>query len=352
MASRRWMRLRNGVLVAATASAVAGAVLPLSASAAPGSPPASSSDPVTQYKQLALQAEVLNEKLMNAQSDLKTKQAQLATANTQLTAARQAETQALATESKFQGQVDQFAAASFGGARLSQLSALLTGTSAQDFLNRATLLNEIASSNDSALSGLSKAVLQADTAEKTAAAAEQQSQTDTDAATKLVSDITSQQQQLNTQINTVKAAMAKLTAPQQASLSSGAVSGGTFVGPPGVLNTVLQAALSRRGDEYVWGGNGPTQFDCSGLTKWAYAQGGVTIPRTTTEQYGVGNYVAYGAWQPGDLIFYGTSSNIHHVAMYVGNGDVVQAPTTGIPVEVTPISGGGSDYFGAKRIVG
>ena len=351
MASR-WTRLRSGVLIAATAAAVAGAVLPLSASAAPAAPPTNSTDPVTQYKQLALQAEVLDEKLLNAQSDLKTKQAQLAAANTQLAAAQQAETKAEATEHTFQGQVDQFAAASFGGARLSQLSALLTGTSAQDFLNRATLLNEIASSNDAALGALSKAVAQASTAERTAAAAQQQSQSDTDAATKLVSDITTQQQQLNSQISTVKAAMAKLTAPQQQSLSSGAVTGGTFIGPPGVLNTVIQAALSRRGDEYVWGGTGPTTFDCSGLTQWAYRQGGVSLPRTAADQYGVGTYVAYGQWQPGDLIFYGTSSNIHHVAMYVGNGDIVQAPTTGIPDEVTPISGGGSDYYGATRMVG
>jgi cell wall-associated NlpC family hydrolase len=307
---------------------------------------------VTQYKQLALQAEVLDEKLLNAQNDLKAKQAQLATANTQLASAKQAETLALATENKFQGQVDQFAAASFSGARLSQLSALLTGTSAQDFLNKATLLNEIASSNDTALNGLSKAVQQAAAAEHTAAAAQQQSQSDTDAATKLVSDITSQQQALNSQITTVKAAMARLTAPQQQSLTSGAVTGGTFIGPPGVLNTVLQAALSRRGDEYVWGATGPTTFDCSGLTQWSYKQGGVSLPRTAAEQYGVGTYVAYGQWQPGDLIFYGTSSNIHHVAMYVGNGDIVQAPTTGIPVEVVPISGGGSDYYGSKRIVG
>jgi cell wall-associated NlpC family hydrolase len=326
-------------------------VVPLSASAAPGAPPANSSDPVTQYKQLALQAEVLDEKLLNAQSDLKTKQAQLATANAQLAAAKQAEQQALATEGKFQGQVDQFAAASFNGARLNQLSALLTGTSAQDFLNRATLLNEVASSNDAAMNDLAKAVTQATAAEHTAAAAQQQSQSDTAAATKLVSDITTQQTALNSQIATVKAAMAKLTTTQQAALSSGS-SNATFIGPPGVLNTVLQAALSRRGDEYVWGATGPTTFDCSGLTLWSYQQGGISLPRTAQEQYGVGTYVPYGQWQPGDLIFYGTSSNIHHVAMYVGNGQIVQAPTTGIPVQVVPVSGGGSDYYGAKRITG
>lgn len=348
MASRRWIRFRGGVLIAATASAMTAMVVPLSASAAP---PAASTDPVTQYRQLALQAEVLNEKLMNAKDDLTKKQAQLATANTQLAAAKQAETQALAAESKFQGQVDQFAEASFSGARLSQLSALLTGTSAQDFLNRATLLNEVASSNDAALNDLTKAVAQANTAEQTATTAQAQSQSDTTAAAQLVSDVTTQQTQLNAQIATVRTAMAQLTAPQQQTLTGGS-SNATFVGPPGVLNTVLQAALSRRGDEYVWGGNGPTVFDCSGLTKWAYAQGGITLPRTAAEQYGVGTSVSYGNWQPGDLIFYGTSSNIHHVAMYVGNGDIVQAPTTGIPVQVVPISGGGSDYFGAKRIVG
>jgi peptidoglycan DL-endopeptidase CwlO len=67
----------------------------------------------------------------------------------------------------------------------------------------------------------------------------------------------------------------------------------------------------------------------------------------------MGVSVAYGAWQPGDLLFFGGSaSTIHHVAMYIGNGQIVHASTTGVPVKVAPVSGAGSDYFGSKRLVG
>lgn len=353
MASQRWKRLRSGVLIAATASAVAGVVVPMSASAAPASPPTNSSDALAQYKKLTAQAETLDENLLAAQNDLKNKQAQLATANTRLAAAKKAETQAEATEGKFQGQVDQFAEASFDGARLSQLSALLTGTSAQDFLNRATLLNEVAGENDAALKSLSGAVAKAQAAQRSATTAQQQSQSATAAAAKLVSTISGQRKALNAQITTVKAALAKLTTAQKHTLSGGGGNMGTFLGPPGVLNTILQAALSRRGDEYVWGAAGPTQFDCSGLVMWAYAKGGISLPHSSRAQYGYGKPVAYGQWQVGDLLFYGGSAaTIHHVAMYVGDGDIVQAPTTGVPVEVVPVSGGGRDYYAAKRIVG
>jgi cell wall-associated NlpC family hydrolase len=327
--------------------------LPLVASAAPASPPTTSADALAQYKKLTTKAEQLDENMLAAKTGLASKRAQLHKLTAQVASAKQSETKAKATETQFQGQVDQFAEASFDGARLSQLSALLTGTSAQDFLNRATLLNEVASENGSALAKLSGAVTQAASAQHQATSAEAQSQAATTAAAKLVSAISSQQAALNTQIHTVKTALDKLTAAQKQTLSGGGGDMGTFLGPPGVINTVLQAALSRRGDEYVWGAAGPTQFDCSGLVLWAYAKGNISLPHSSRVQYTYGKPVAYGQWQVGDLLFFGGSaSTIHHVAMYVGNGEIVQAPTTGVPVEVVPVSGGGSDYFGAKRIVG
>jgi cell wall-associated NlpC family hydrolase len=351
VASRRWTRLRSGVLIAATAITIAGAV-PLAASAAPASPPTTSSDALKQFNTLSAQAAKLNEDLLAAQSDLKTKQAQLKKAGTQLATAKQTEQQAEKTKGQFQTQVDQFAAASFSGARLSQLSALLTGTSAHDFLNRATLLNEIAAENDSALTKLTTAVNEATDAQHEATSAQRQSQSATNSAATLVSTISTKQKALQSQITKVKAALAKLTVPQKKTLDNvGSTS--TFLGPPGVLNTVLQAALSRRGDEYVWGAAGPTTFDCSGLVLWAYNKGGISLPHSSRIQYTYGKSVAYGQWQVGDLLFFGSSAaTIHHVAMYVGNGDIVQAPQTGVPVQVVPVSGGGKDYYGSKRIIG
>jgi cell wall-associated NlpC family hydrolase len=105
---------------------------------------------------------------------------------------------------------------------------------------------------------------------------------------------------------------------------------------------------------YVWGGETPgVGFDCSGLTQWAYRQAGIDIPRSAAAQYTVGKAVSLDGLAPGDLIFYGsTASNIHHVAMYVGDGKVVHAPTEGEDVRIVPIQNSGSDIFGAKRIVG
>jgi cell wall-associated NlpC family hydrolase len=94
-------------------------------------------------------------------------------------------------------------------------------------------------------------------------------------------------------------------------------------------------ARAQLGVPYVWGGNGPTQdggggFDCSGLTRAAYATAGIDIPRTADAQWRHGPAVPAGQpLQPGDLLFYGTPARATHVTMYVGNGQVIHAPQPG-----------------------
>ena len=79
----------------------------------------------------------------------------------------------------------------------------------------------------------------------------------------------------------------------------------------------------------------------------------MSLPHSSRMQYTYGKPVASGQWVAGDLLFYGRSaSSIHHVAIFIGNGKIVHASTSGVPVKVVPVSGAGSDYFGAKRIVG
>ncbi|MGH9918515.1 MAG: NlpC/P60 family protein, partial [Nitrososphaerales archaeon] len=111
----------------------------------------------------------------------------------------------------------------------------------------------------------------------------------------------------------------------------------------------VQAAQSQLGVPYVWGGEDPgAGFDCSGLTQWAWGRAGVSIPRTAEEQYDAIPHVALSALEPGDLLFWddGTSS-VQHVAMYVGNNEVIQAPQTGQTVSYSPIWGNG--LVGAGR---
>ena len=89
-------------------------------------------------------------------------------------------------------------------------------------------------------------------------------------------------------------------------------------------NAAVQAAESQLGVPYAWGGETPGQgFDCSGLTQWAWAQAGVSIPRTATAQYASIPHVSLSALQPGDLLFYKNLDGdgiIDHVVMYVGSG--------------------------------
>ncbi|MFN2389886.1 MAG: NlpC/P60 family protein [Actinomycetota bacterium] len=109
--------------------------------------------------------------------------------------------------------------------------------------------------------------------------------------------------------------------------------------------TAVDAALSQVGKPYQWGGAGPDSYDCSGLMMWAWAKAGVSLPHNSGMQYEATARVAQSDWQPGDILFFG--SPIHHNAMYIGNGRMVEAPYTGQFVRV--VSAYRSDYAGAGR---
>jgi cell wall-associated NlpC family hydrolase len=119
------------------------------------------------------------------------------------------------------------------------------------------------------------------------------------------------------------------------------------------LNAMLAAAMSRQGKPYVWGGNGPNVFDCSGLVKWSFAQAGIVMPRVAADQALAGPAVPVSQLQPGDLLFYHTDATapnyISHVAIYIGKGWMIQAPEPGKTVEVVPADLG-SEFAGAIRV--
>ena len=115
--------------------------------------------------------------------------------------------------------------------------------------------------------------------------------------------------------------------------------------PNGGAQAAVDAALSQLGKPYVWAAAGPDSYDCSGLTMWAWAHAGVSLPHNSGMQYAATPRVDRSDWQPGDLLFFG--SPIHHVGMYIGNGQMVEAPYTGAQVRVN--SAIRSDYVGAGR---
>ncbi len=115
----------------------------------------------------------------------------------------------------------------------------------------------------------------------------------------------------------------------------------------------LTAAESRLGMPYVWGANGPTSFDCSGLVQWSLAQAGVVMPRVAAAQAQAGPAVSLSQLAPGDLLFYHTDPTapgyISHVAIYLGDGEMLQAPEPGLDVEVVPADFG-SEFAGAIQV--
>ncbi|MGI5506386.1 NlpC/P60 family protein [Lentzea sp. CA-135723] len=317
--------------------ALTGAVLAVSVIPASAQP---AQDPLARYNELGAQAAKTNEDLLKARGDLKARQDEQA-------AAEATERQARSDEEQFRGQVDQLTASTFEGAQFSKLSAMLVADSQQDFIERMSALELLAADNAEALTRLSSAVTTANDARTKAQAA-------TEAAAKLVGEVEVKQKELDGKIKEVRAALGSLDPALKNNLSR-VKDNGSYLGPPGAANTALQAALSKRGSAYLWGGTGPDRFDCSGLMLWAYKQAGITLPRVAAAQYNAGKAVPLDALQPGDLLFYddgtGNPATIHHVAMYVGENKMVDSPTEGQVVDVRPSRGDGH-LMGARRIAG
>ncbi len=114
-----------------------------------------------------------------------------------------------------------------------------------------------------------------------------------------------------------------------------------------VGGSVIDVAMRYMGVPYVWGGSSPSGFDCSGFTLYVYGKVGVSLPHSSRAQFNVGVPVSRSQLQPGDLVFFG--SPIHHVGLYVGNGNMIHAPHTGSSVRINSIDR--SNYTGARRIL-
>jgi len=118
------------------------------------------------------------------------------------------------------------------------------------------------------------------------------------------------------------------------------------LGGGGKAVQALRAALGKLGRPYVWGAAGPSTFDCSGLTMWAYKQVGINLPHFTGAQWNAGTHVSRGELQPGDLVFF--YSDRHHMGMYIGAGKMVHAPHTGDVVQIATVDD--RPWAGAVRV--
>ena len=119
-------------------------------------------------------------------------------------------------------------------------------------------------------------------------------------------------------------------------------------GPPPAAARAVQFGMAQVGKPYQYGGSGPDSYDCSGLVMASYAVSGIHLPRVAQDQYDAGPVLASGAaLEPGDIVFFGTPSDITHDGIYIGNGQMVDAPHSGANVRVESYQW--SDYVGATR---
>ncbi|WP_329067271.1 C40 family peptidase [Amycolatopsis sp. NBC_01480] len=302
--------------------------------------------PLEKYRELSQQAEKLSQDLLGAQADLDAKQADLARAGQDLAAAKDAGTKAAGEQQRHQVDVDRFAGAAFtDNSQLNRLSALLSGGSVTDYLQRSSALDVVAANQQAALDTLADATHAANDATAKAADAEHRAQAARDAAAKLKSDIQARQRSLDDQMHQLEAAAGNLTSADRKAQRDEGGAPPDVRAPAGAAQAAVDAALSRLGKPYQTGATGPNAFDCSGLMLWAYAKAGVSLPRTSRAQSTFGTAIPRDQLQPGDLVFY--YSPVSHVGMYLGDGKMVHAPDTGDVVKISPLLQ--SQYAGARR---
>lgn len=258
-----------------------------------------------------------------------------------------------------QGRVKKVAISAYQNGHLASFSSFVTSSSPQSFLDQLSTLDVIQQKQTSVLAGLSTAKKQAAEASKTATAAE------TDAR-RTTTKLAEQKRTILGQVSDLKKLRGQLSAKelrawqrQQAARTQAAAQqihqqddAPPQSSPPpsssasGKAAIAVKAAEAELGKPYSWGAAGPDSFDCSGLMLWAWAKAGVSLPHSSADQYNVGTHVSEDQLQPGDLVFY--YSPIHHVAMYVGHGMVIQAPDFGVPVGYAPVNS--MPYTGATRV--
>ncbi|WP_245160846.1 C40 family peptidase [Blastococcus sp. CT_GayMR16] len=286
------------------------------------------------------QLEVVTEQLNEAKVQLEKQQAAVASAD-------QAADEAQKRLDSLDGQIRQLARSAYTSDGFSRLDVMLTSSSADEFVHQLGTLDAIADHTNAQVVEIAAAADQAEQAEEASSAAQA-------AAQKSYDDIAAQQTALEAKIADYQRQYAALSAPQQQQVLA-AHGGDTQAVPSGVIapsaaaQQAVDTALAQVGDPYVWGAGGPNAFDCSGLTQYAYSAAGVSLPHSSSSQSQMGMAVSRSELQPGDLVFF--YSPVSHVGMYIGNGQMVHASTSGQPVKVASLDSMGS-YNSARRIAG
>lgn len=322
-------RLKSSVAVAAGLMAVAGLVT--YAGTAGAAPQPSITQVEAKVNQLTSQFDQANQQYDQAAQQVSQARVKLSAANKQVAAAQ-------VQFKKLQGAVAEIAATSYENSNMTSI-ALPSSNDPNAVLNSASLLMEISQGRNQQLSAFLVAAQQLKTTQ-------QQAQRTKDALAVVEKQKLAQKQKASKALSSEKTVYANLTSEQQATVQAKTVGGSGGTTTPTTTTSVNTStnggqaaafALSKLGCPYLYGGTGPCSsgYDCSGLAQAAWAAAGVSIPRTTYDDWASLPHISMSSLEPGDLIEYDGEG---HVAIYVGNGEIVDAPHTGAVVEEIPMS--------------
>jgi peptidoglycan DL-endopeptidase CwlO len=320
-------RIRRAVAIAAGLATVGGLVAVASSAGAAPQPTvdqvqARINQLTSQFDQVSEQLDQASQQLSGARSRLSQVRVHLDHANAQYAAA--------------QASVAQNAAAAFEDTGATSMAGVLTSADPPVALQQGSLLMELSGNRDA-----ETRQLLAD-ASQLAAVGQQMQRTEAGIVA-LKGQLAARKTSLGKLIATERATLDGLTVPQQQAVVSNSIGAAgtttaTYSGPTTTqAEKAVAFAYAQLGKPYQWGATGPASYDCSGLAQAAWAAAGVAIPRDTYEQWAALPHIAASALQPGDLLYY---DGIGHVAMYVGDGYIIDAPQTGLDVERIPMSTG------------
>jgi cell wall-associated NlpC family hydrolase len=241
----------------------------------------------------------------------------------------------------------QIARSAYTSDGLTQLDLMLSSSSVDEFVSQLGTLDAIAGHTSNVADQVAQAADRAEQAQATSEAAARDAKSTLD-------EITAKQKELESRKAEYERQYARLNQPQRQVVATLHGGQAAVAPPPAVVRAsgpaaqaAVNTALAQVGDPYVWGAAGPNAFDCSGLTQYAYAAAGIALPHSSGMQSQMGMAVSRSQLQPGDLVFF--YSPVSHVGMYIGNGQMVHASTSGQPVKVVSL-GSMPGYNSARRV--
>jgi len=228
----------------------------------------------------------------------------------------------------------QVAVAAYENSAQTSAAGLLSSADPAAVLGQASLVQQLASTHQAQAAQLLTSAQQL-------SSVQQALQRTEDGIAALHAQLAAQKTKLGRLLASRQATLDSLTTAQQGQVGAvGVGAGGTttavYTGPTTTqAEKAVAFAYAQLGKPYVWGATGPGSYDCSGLVQAAWAAAGVSIPRVTYDQWAALPHIATSSIQPGDLLFYDGEG---HVAMYVGDGYIIDAPTTGLDVQKIPMN--------------